>query len=99
MENSVRYAGKGSIVVVQYNLRQKHVHFTYYDTGKGVASSELEKIFERFYRVQEEKSFKAEGSGLGLSIVKNAVDFHGGTIRASIHEGGGLQFDFDICTE
>lgn len=57
------------------------------------------KIFERFYRVQEEKSFKAEGSGLGLSIVKNAVDFHGGTIRASIHEGGGLQFDFDICTE
>ena len=99
VENSVRYAGKGSSVVLQSRVKQKVVHFTYFDTGKGVASSELEKIFERFYRVQEEKSFKAEGSGLGLSIVKNAVDFHGGTIRASIHEGGGLQFDFDICTE
>lgn len=99
VENSVRYAGKGSAVVVQYNLRQKHVHFTYYDTGKGVADNELEKIFERFYRVQDEKSHKAEGSGLGLSIVRNAVDFHGGTICASQHQGGGLQFDFDICAE
>lgn len=99
VENSVRYAGKGSAVAVQCNLKQKHVYFTYYDTGKGVANNELEKIFERFYRVQDEKSFKAEGSGLGLSIVRNAVDFHGGAIRASIHQGGGLQFDFDICTE
>lgn len=99
VENSVRYAGKGSAVAVQCNLKQKHVYFTYYDTGKGVANNELEKIFERFYRVQDEKSFKAEGSGLGLSIVRNAVDFHGGTIRASIHQGGGLQLDFDICTK
>lgn len=99
VENSVRYAGKGSAVAVQCNLKQKHVYFNYYDTGKGVANNELEKIFERFYRVQDEKSFKAEGSGLGLSIVRNAVDFHGGAIRASIHQGGGLQFDFDICTE
>ena len=59
----------------------------------------MEIIFERFYRVQDEKSFKAEGSGLGLSIVRNAVDFHGGAIRASIHQGGGLQLDFDICTK
>ena len=68
VENSVRYAGKGSAVAVQCNLKQKHVYFTYYDTGKGVANNELEKIFERFYRVQDEKSFKAEGSGLGLSM-------------------------------
>lgn len=99
VENSVRYAGKGCAVAVQCNLKQKHVYFTYYDTGKGVANNELEKIFERFYRVQDEKSFKAEGSGLGLSIVRNAVDFHGGAIRASIHQGGGLQLDFDICTK
>lgn len=99
VENSVRYAGKGSTVVVQYNLKQKHVHFTYYDTGKGVANNELEKIFERFYRVQDEKLHKAEGSGLGLSIVRNAVDFHGGTICASQHQGGGLQFDFDISAK
>ena len=99
VENSVRYAGEGTSIVVKYNLKQKYVHFTYYDTGKGVANSELEKIFERFYRVQDEKSHKAEGSGLGLSIVRNAVDFHGGTICASQHQGGGLQFDFDICAK
>lgn len=99
VENSVRYAGEGITIVVKYNFKQKHVHFTYFDTGKGVANSELEKIFERFYRVQDEKSHKAEGSGLGLSIVRNAVDFHGGTICASQHQGGGLQFDFDICAK
>lgn len=99
VENSVRYAGEGTTIVVKYNLKQKYVHFTYFDTGKGVANSELEKIFERFYRVQDEKSHKAEGSGLGLSIVRNAVDFHGGTICASQHQGGGLQFDFDICAK
>lgn len=99
VENSVRYAGEGTTIVVKYNFKQKHVHFTYYDTGKGVANSELEKIFERFYRVQDEKSHKAEGSGLGLSIVRNAVDFHGGTICASQHQGGGLQFDFDISAK
>ena len=99
VENSVRYAGEGTSIVVKYNLKQKYVHFTYYDTGKGVANSELEKIFERFYRVQDEKSHKAEGSGLGLSIVRNAVDFHDGTICASQHQGGGLQFDFDICAK
>lgn len=99
VENSVRYAGEGTTIVVKYNFKQKHVHFTYYDTGKGVANSELEKIFERFYRVQDEKLHKAEGSGLGLSIVRNAVDFHGGTICASQHQGGGLQFDFDICAK
>ena len=99
VENSVRYAGEGTSIVVKYNLKQKYVHFTYYDTGKGVANSELEKIFERFYRVQDEKSHKAEGSGLGLSIVRNAVSFHGGTICASRHQGGGLQFDFDICAK
>ena len=99
VENSVRYAGEGTTIVVKYNFKQKYVHFTYYDTGKGVADNELEKIFERFYRVQDEKSHKAEGSGLGLSIVRNAVDFHGGTICASQHQGGGLQFDFDICAK
>ena len=96
VENSVRYAGEGCSIVLKGCLKQKRVHFTYFDTGKGVADSELEKIFERFYRVPDEKSHKSEGSGLGLSIVKNAVDFHGGSIRASKHEGGGLQFDFDI---
>ena len=99
VENSVRYAGEGTTIVVKYNLKQKYVHFTYFDTGKSVANGELEKIFERFYRVQDEKSHKAEGSGLGLSIVRNAVDFHGGTICASQHQGGGLQFDFDICAK
>ena len=99
VENSVRYAGKGCSIVLQGCLRQNRAHFTYFDTGKGVANGELGKIFERFYRVQDEKSHKSEGSGLGLSIVRNAVDFHGGTICALQHEGGGLQFDFDICSK
>ena len=65
---------------------------SYYDNGAGVSESQLGRIFERFYSIPG-KPGSTEGSGLGLSIVKNAVAFHKGTIAASIREKGGLRFD------
>ena len=56
----------------------------------------LERIFERFYRVSEGRTRDDGGSGLGLSIVRNAVDFHGGKIKVSNREEGGLAFQFTI---
>ena len=69
-----------------------HLELSYYDNGAGVGESQLNRIFERFYSIPG-KPGSTEGSGLGLSIVKNAVVFHKGTISASLPKEGGLRFD------
>lgn len=97
VENSLRYAGCG--ITIELNgsgSADGFIHLTYCDNGPGVPPECLEKIFERFYRIGGE-SFP--GSGLGLSIVRNAVLFHGGQIRASSLEPHGLRFDFELRDE
>lgn len=92
VENSVKYAGKGTEIHMEASRHTDHLELTYYDNGAGVSESQLGKIFERFYSIPG-KPGSTEGSGLGLSIVKNAVAFHKGTISASIRKEGGLRFD------
>ena len=99
VENSLRYAGNGVTIHLECSVYEGVAHFFYYDTGKGVSDEHLEKIFERFYRIPEEDSHRSEGSGLGLSIVKNAVTFHKGTISAHHLQPHGLAFRFTIPGE
>lgn len=97
VENSLKYAGDGITIHLEcYSTIEKYYYLTYYDTGSGVAEEHLERIFERFYRVSEGRTRDDGGSGLGLSIVKNAVAFHGGSIRAINRQWGGLQFFFTL---
>lgn len=99
VENSLRYAGRGSTIGIEAlspPFGEERIRFRYYDTGHGVSQNQLERIFERFYRIPSVELQKAEGSGLGLSIVRNAVAFHGGTIKASILQPHGLCFEFDL---
>ena len=92
LENSIRYAGEGSVVRMGGELSADgYAHLYFEDNGVGVDPRHLERIFERFYRVFDPKGGQAEGSGLGLSIVRNAVAFHGGSIRASSEKGHGLR--------
>lgn len=99
VENSLRYGGPGITIHIECSLYDGMANFFYYDTGKGVSDEHLEKIFERFYRIPEEDSHRSEGSGLGLSIVKNAVAFHKGTISAHHLQPHGLAFRFTIPVE
>ncbi len=92
VENSVKYAGKGTEIHIEASRHVDHIELSYYDNGAGVSESQLGRIFERFYSIPG-KPGSTEGSGLGLSIVKNAVAFHKGTISASIRKEGGLRFD------
>lgn len=97
IENTMKYAGDGSCVHVSYSLTQDGSHcIDYYDTGRGVADDELDKIFERFYRLDADRGKPVGGSGLGLSIVRNAVLFHKGGIKAYRVPGGGLGFRFTL---
>ena len=99
VENSLRYGGSGITIHIECSLYDGMANFFYYDTGKGVSDEHLGKIFERFYRIPEEDSHRSEGSGLGLSIVKNAVAFHKGTISAHHLQPHGLAFRFSIPVE
>lgn len=95
VENTLKYAGEGAEISISSLPRDGgHVSFRYYDTGKGVDEEYLDRIFERFYRIPSSES--DEGSGLGLSIVRNAVAFHGGSIHVSPLMPHGLCFEFEI---
>ena len=84
VENSLRYAGPGITISIESSISDGMAHFKYADNGKGVNEQHLDHIFERFYRIPEEDDdYRAEGSGLGLSIVRNSIAFHGGSINAS----------------
>ncbi len=97
VENSLKYAGTGVTLHLEcYARSDGYCHFTYYDTGKGVSEEHLAKIFERFYRVSEGRTRDAGGSGLGLSIVRNAIAFHNGDVRAVNRRDGGLEFLFSL---
>ena len=97
VENTLKYAGDGVTMHIEcYSTIEKFCYLTYYDSGVGVPDDHLEKIFERFYRIDEGRARDVGGSGLGLSIVKNAIKFHGGSVSVINRLEGGLQFFFSL---
>jgi two-component system OmpR family sensor kinase/two-component system phosphate regulon sensor histidine kinase PhoR len=98
MDNSISYAGSGcEIHIKNYMEDEKYLYLSYSDTGSGVDEQLLNRLFERFYRVHEGRTRDNGGSGLGLSIVKNAIALHHGEIQARIPEQGGLEFLFTLA--
>ncbi|MCL2651656.1 MAG: ATP-binding protein [Candidatus Azobacteroides sp.] len=96
-DNSITYGGDNlEIQITNYMEDDSYYYFSYYDSGKGVEEKHLSRIFERFYRVNEGRTRDTGGSGLGLSIVKNAVLFHKGEIVAKNRSEGGLEFLFTL---
>lgn len=97
-DNVIRYAGNNiNIKISTYNEDKDFYYFSYADNGIGISDEHhLTRLFERFYRVNEGRTRDTGGSGLGLSIVKNAILFHKGTIAAKNKQGGGLEFLFKL---
>ena len=69
------------------------------DEGPGIPEQDLQRIFERFYRVDKARSRETGGTGLGLSIVKHLAGLHGGDVRAANRPGGGAVFTVSLPTE
>lgn len=100
MDNAIAYAGTHIRISIScFREDENFYYFSFADTGVGVAPEHLNRLFERFYRIDKGRSRKLGGTGLGLAIVKNAVIIHGGTISAKNNQGGGLEFIFTLAKE
>lgn len=96
IENALKYAREGKRIRVGATLLASEVKFTVQDFGPGIASEHLERIFERFYRIDKARSRESGGTGLGLAIVKHIVQAHGGRIWAESELGSGVSFHFTL---
>lgn len=96
-DNAIAYAGENIKITVNcYREDPSYYYFSFSDTGIGVSAEHINRLFERFYRVDKGRSRKVGGTGLGLSIVKNGVNFHKGQISVKNKPEGGLEFLFTL---
>ena len=99
IDNAVKYSEPGSPVTVSTALVGDTVEVVVRDSGIGIPGRDLERIFERFYRVDQARSRATGGTGLGLAIVRHVARAHGGDITVESIEGQGSTFRFVLPLE
>jgi signal transduction histidine kinase len=92
LDNAIKYSSVGSRVLISLYCLDSEVCVEVSDEGIGIAPSEQQRIFERFYRSSRGDKQNVRGSGLGLALVKAVVEAHGGSIRVSSAPGKGSRF-------
>jgi signal transduction histidine kinase len=98
INNALRYTREGGRVIVTPFYSAEKFGFSVKDTGIGIPKEDLEKIFEEFYRSKNAKEVEQLGTGLGLSLVKEIVQFYGGQIFVISEIGKGSEFTVEIPT-
>ena len=94
--NAVAYSGEDSTVLVSSKASDGTVEISVVDQGIGIPPGEMDRIFERFYRIDPARHRSTGGTGLGLSIVKHVAATHGGDIRVWSVEGQGSTFTLSL---
>ncbi|HWC61054.1 MAG TPA: ATP-binding protein, partial [Verrucomicrobiae bacterium] len=95
--NAIKYGRAGGHVGVSGHLLNGNaIELCVKDDGPGIPAEALERVFERFYRVDKARSREQGGTGLGLSIVKHIVQSHGGKVWARSELGSGASFYFTL---
>jgi len=98
IDNAVAYSDAGT-VRCRYRRHLEKVRIEVVDTGKGIPEEHLERIFERFHRIDPDRSRKSGGTGLGLSIVKQILAAHGEAVYVESTLGRGTRFWFELPFE
>ena len=96
LDNAIKYSEPGSVVELEVSGDQRWAVITVSDQGIGIPARDLERIFERFYRVDRARSRETGGTGLGLSIVRHVATNHGGTVAVASREGEGSTFTLTL---
>ena len=92
ISNAIRHTPSGGTVQLRVKDRDSEIEIQVQDSGEGIPSEELERIFDRFYQVEHHMTRKYGGMGLGLSIVKGLIELHGGRVWAESRVGEGSRF-------
>lgn len=95
-DNSIKYTESGGSVSMDLTHDGDNIYITVRDTGIGIPKEELEKIFDRFYRVDKARARDTGGTGLGLAIALDAVKLHGGNIEVTSEEELGSTFTITL---
>jgi two-component system sensor histidine kinase SenX3 len=96
VDNAVKYSPDGASVDVVVEAGDRTVAISVTDTGDGIPSRDLDRVFERFYRVDRARSRDTGGTGLGLAIVRHVAQNHGGEVSVRSHEGHGSEFTLTL---
>jgi two-component system sensor histidine kinase SenX3 len=99
IDNALTYSDPGSIVLVRATVHADEVELAVIDRGIGIPARDLERVFERFYRVDRARSRRTGGTGLGLAIVRHVANNHGGTVGVESREGEGSTFTLRLPLE
>ena len=94
--NAINYSNHGDITIIIKEKENKMIDFRIIDHGIGIDEKSIDRIFERFYRVDTDRSRKTGGTGLGLAIVKHILLAHNSSIKVSSKIGVGTEFSFTI---
>ena len=98
IDNAVKYSNQGGVVTISARDCDEFVEVEVSDTGIGIPARDLDRIFERFYRVDRARSRTTGGTGLGLAIVRHVATNHGGDVTVRSREGEGSVFTLRIPT-
>lgn len=94
--NAINYTGKDKKVIINIEESKKHVRVSVKDTGKGISESEIEMIWDKYYKNEKHHTRNKVGTGLGLSIVKSILINHGFSYGVESKKGKGTKFYFDV---
>ena len=99
ISNALKYSPEGGTITYRLREREDMLEISISDQGVGIPKENVDKIFERFYRVDKARSRKLGGTGLGLAIAKEMIQAHGGSIWAKSEEGKGTTIYFTLPME
>jgi two-component system sensor histidine kinase SenX3 len=99
LDNAVKYSDAGGVVHVGVRRRGADVEVVVQDQGIGIPAKDLDRVFERFYRVDSARDRRTGGAGIGLAIVRHVAANHGGTVSVRSTEGAGSTFTVVLPAE